>query len=338
MAANEHISELLQLMDECTSTDIDDLVTNRKWGIIDFADCKEDLERVFSVLRPLKEMPLESLEETIIRKVKAHLLVLKENLEAIKNFTVEQPDPPAARTQLSNNLKDAVINVWSSVAPWLGYLAFQAGDVQENLRNISSLRSEAESILADVKKFAEDGKNEIKDAIVAAKDAAGEAGVAHYTEDFGGEARNFGIAAGKWLMATGVLADSTVVAAFLLWYLFAAPYFVDVPELIQLTTMKLVILGLLFTATLWCGRMYKAAKHQEAVNRHRANALKTFQAFIEAAGDPTTRDAVLMETTRSIFAITPSGYLGERDSSADSGSKIIEITKALRQVTTKDGN
>ncbi|MCO5102553.1 MAG: hypothetical protein M9919_00980 [Burkholderiaceae bacterium] len=102
------------------------------------------------------------------------------------------------------------------------------------------------------------------------------------------------------------------------------------PQVIQLFTSKVVILGLLFTARIWCGRLDKAARHQSAINKHWANALRTFQAFTKAASDDTARSAVLMETTKSIFAITPSGYL-ENESSPDGGLKIVEVVKHATQ-------
>ena len=100
--------------------------------------------------------------------------------------------------------------------------------------------------------------------------------------------------------------------------------------------MRIVILGLLFTGTIWCGRMYKTNKHQESINKHRANALQTFQAFVEATIDPAVRDAVLMETTRSIFTITPSGYLGEPDNRSETGSKVVEVIKVASKAATED--
>ena len=76
--------------------------------------------------------------------------------------------------------------------------------------------------------------------------------------------------------------------------------------------------------------MYKAAKHQAAVNRHRGNALKTFQAFVKATNDDSTRDAVLLETTRSIFALTNTGYLDTGgEGSSDGAVKVLEIVKSI---------
>lgn len=58
-----------------------------------------------------------------------------------------------------------------------------------------------------------------------------------------------------------------------------------------------------------------------------ANALKTFQAFIKAASDDGTRDAVLLETTRSIFALSPTGYLDTGEPSSEPVSKLMEIVR-----------
>lgn len=91
-----------------------------------------------------------------------------------------------------------------------------------------------------------------------------------------------------------------------------------------------MILGLLFTSTVWCGRLYKAARHQSAINKHRANALRTFQACTKAASDDDARNAVLMETTKSIFAMTQSGYL-ENEAVPDGGLKIVEVVKHATQ-------
>ena len=84
----------------------------------------------------------------------------------------------------------------------------------------------------------------------------------------------------------------------------------------------------LFTATLWCGKTFKALKHLSTVNRHRALSLQTFQAFSHAASDDPTKDAVLMEATRAIFGSTPTGYLDAKGGS-ESDLKIIEIARTL---------
>lgn len=90
---------------------------------------------------------------------------------------------------------------------------------------------------------------------------------------------------------------------------------------------KLIIISVFFTATLWAGKMYRALMHQATVNTHRANALQTFQAFTTASNDAHTRDAVLLETTKSIFSVSPSGYI-DSDTNGSQQTNVIEIVKS----------
>lgn len=96
----------------------------------------------------------------------------------------------------------------------------------------------------------------------------------------------------------------------------------------QFFTSKIVLLGVLIMATVWCGRIYKAIKHQAAINANRVNALKSFQAFVNARADEATKNAVLLETTRLIFALGTSDYLDQSDGVIDSGTKVMEIFKS----------
>ena len=68
---------------------------------------------------------------------------------------------------------------------------------------------------------------------------------------------------------------------------------------------------------------------------HRALGLKTFQAFSAVAADSHTKDAVLMETTHSIFGNITTGLINE-SSNCESDSNIIQIAgKVMEQAGGK---
>ena len=71
-------------------------------------------------------------------------------------------------------------------------------------------------------------------------------------------------------------------------------------------------------------------KHQYTINKHRALSLQTFQAFVGATNDPRTKDAVLLEATRAVFANTATGF-AESGSSSDSGIQFVEIGKTVAE-------
>ena len=92
---------------------------------------------------------------------------------------------------------------------------------------------------------------------------------------------------------------------------------------------------LYYTALALCIRNFSAAKHNEIVNLTRATALKTFMAFMDSKASRDTQDAVLLETTRSIFAHRPTGF--EKGGSGDGTNVINQMTERLhKQLDTSD--
>ncbi len=329
MATEELITQLSDLINDCTQWSIDELLINPDWGKINFEGCRPELERSYSMLNQLKLLPLELLPDGPTQQIVSTLAPIKQTLEQIRAFSIESGNPTGTRDQFVNQIKSQADQFFTATHLYIPYLAYQKGDVQRNINELTRSVEEAGQLVDGTKKNIEQRRAEIGDIIVAAREAAASVGVAHFTADFNAEADAQVQSAAKWLMTTGGLAAVTILAA-LLMILVPVKSDATTPQIIQLFTSKVVILGLLFTATIWCGRLYKAARHQIAINRHRANALRTFQAFTKAASDDAARSAVLMETTKSIFAITPSGYL-ENESAPDGGLKIVEVVKHATQ-------
>ena len=61
MALEDTVNKIIELVAEITKRDVDDVVRSDKWGEYNFDECRDDLERAYSVIRPLPELPLESI-------------------------------------------------------------------------------------------------------------------------------------------------------------------------------------------------------------------------------------------------------------------------------------
>ena len=85
--------------------------------------------------------------------------------------------------------------------------------------------------------------------------------------------------------------------------------------------------GLLVYITSWCGRMYKATKHQELTNRHRALSLKTVQAFAAAAQSSEAKEAVLLGAAKCIFEGRSTGLTTEKAEIPTTTTQIIKTTR-----------
>jgi hypothetical protein len=82
---------------------------------------------------------------------------------------------------------------------------------------------------------------------------------------------------------------------------------------------------MLLSASVWCGKSYRAYRHNAVVNRHRQNALATFEAFAKAASDAETKNAVLLQATQCIFSPQQTGYVsGEPETAMP---QVLEIVR-----------
>jgi hypothetical protein len=168
-------------------------------------------------------------------------------------------------------------------------------------------------------------------------------GVKNYAALFGKEADSFGTKANVWLSVSAI----TFIAILFLGFKLLSIDFAEIkPNLqnqqdnllmiyfiAQQTVTKILIASALFLALSICIKNYRANLHNRTINQHRSTALKSFQAFSESPSDAQTKNAVLLEATRTIFAHQTTGF-NTSDKDAEMPNKIIEIIKPFKSDPT----
>jgi len=330
MASEESVDELLRLVARITDLDIAKLVSNSDWGIVNFESSAEELRDIATMVKPLGSLPIRLIPDQPMSQIITTLTNYEGLIERIEGFSLEG-DATSARDQISNEIQSHAQTIYNSVSPHAAYLALQAGDLDQTIQSLETLRSDTSKSIDEFKNEMSSSRDEIDTIMTSAREAAGEAGVGAFSTDFSQTAIEQDIEARLWLKITAGFGALSIIAGVCSYFM---PIAADATnaQIIQLVTSKFVVLGLLLSATFWSSRQFRALRHQIAMNNHRANALKTFQAFSNAASDGPTKDAVLLETTRSIFAISPSGYLGNHgDTPTQDGLKIVEMFRSGTQ-------
>jgi hypothetical protein len=275
----------------------------------------------------LDSLPLDYLTDQALNQITDKINQSRNHFNLINNFTIEQPNAPQVRDTLISQIHQAADGLYTVASAWIPFLAYQKGDVAQNIEKLSKSVSTANEMVEKTKNEIEAKVKEIDNIIIKAREASTGAGAAVFTHDFDKEATKLSGQADKWLIATASLGLATLIVAVLTW--FWTQQGLDVGQIWQKVASKFIVLSILLTATLWCGKVYKALMHQSAMNRHRALSLQTFQAFTAAASDIQTKDAVLLEATRSIFTQGITGYVDSSSTSADSEARVIEIVKSI---------
>lgn len=332
MATQQEVDKFLDLVNEITELTTDDLIYDSKWGSINFEKAKADLTRLYALCNHFKVLPLEQLPSDIAQQMVSQGTPIRNTVKNIREYTIEQENPSGVRDQYINLVQTQVDQFYKFSHIYVPYLAYQKGEIQNNIEQLTTSVSQAKILLENAEVETKEKSGEIESIIQAAREASASAGVAHFTADFEQESSTLESQAKIWLKATVGLA--AISLAFALYFLFSDPDISSVAKAIQFISSKILILVLLIMATLWCGNMYKATKHQAAANKFKGNSLKTFQAFVKATDDDSVRDAVLVETTRAIFNESATGYLNVDSSTTEKSTKVVEVIRTGVQAAT----
>jgi len=335
MATETSINEFNKLIDECLQTTTADLINSSDWGKFNFEDIEVEVNKLFQMLNHFKTLPIELLPEAELNKLVAGLKAPNTILEQIRTFSIDQQNPKGIRDQYASQIKATIDTFYTTAHLWIPYLAYQKGDVQKNIEALNNSVKNASAILDTTKVDVQTKKEEIDSVVLAAKEASASVGVGHFSANFEEEANTHKTNATKWLKTTVVLAGITLLSTIILYFVLPISDTATTPQIIQVLSTKIILISIFFTATLWAGKMYKATIHQMTMNKHRSNSLRTFQAFTKASNNTTTRDAVLMEATKSIFSILPSGYIDNERSGATNNTSIIEVIKNSSDIIKK---
>ena len=287
---------------------------------------KHGLDDLFNNLHQLRIMPLTTLPNNklvefinIMRRIDHEVIKARMNLST----------PSHSTTQKMQNLRRnnvAVLDKFNDIlSECSNYLLWRKADIGLAIQEmVSEVYRVGESTLEQFSKYREEA-----DAIIDYLRGAKANNAAQlFADDFSDQADELDGVAKKWLWSA--IGCVILVISFAFWTIFVLDLNSDVYSAVQLAQVlgsKIFIMVVLFTSAIWCGNTYKALRHQVASNRHRALALRTFRAFSERASDDATRNAVLMETTRSIFSSSSSGFVPVGSAPANNPMQIIELVK-----------
>lgn len=185
----------------------------------------------------------------------------------------------------------------------------------ETLARISAFANESESHLkkAEAAKTAtEDLKGEIKRVLAAAKEAGTKVVIGSHGEVFQARAKEFKAEKDSWFRI-GCIALSILVILFIASFFWGGPYGKE--EFSKITVGGIISIGsrvgtfsLISGFIAFAAGNYRAAAHNEIVNRHRALCLKSYDAYSHAFNDnPEAKAVALAKITEQIFSQEPTG-------------------------------
>ena len=239
-----------------------------------------------------------------------------------------QGSPETVRQHLLTEMRVQYEQAYNAISPVVAFCSSLDTPVNQLYEEAKIQFADLGSMLASSRTYVSETKEEVERLIGSIRATALEAGVSGRATYFAEEAERHRKLAKGWLWATILIGAATVAGATysLVVYLIATES-LETAKVVQVGVAKLILFSLLYFILVWSSRNHKAHQHNQVVNRHRQNALATFDAFVNyPKNDPATKNAVLLRATETVFSPAQTGYTGV-ESDYKTSAQVLEIFK-----------
>lgn len=313
--------EALEAVERIQKIDPTSIARESALGPFAFRDAVKPLERLVDLFVQIPLGHIKDLPDQQANQLRDQANAISDRVKELDEFDPKVEENPSAKQQ---SLTDALVNAYPSTFSHLwNHIAYLAS----RERDFGALETEAKGMLQTVRTETNSLKSEMEQQKAAAdeilsdiKKAAAETGVSQQAIHFSNESVAQAGEADKWEKRTGWAFVAIVIFGILTLFMHKWDWIAPVTtyETIQLAVSKALIFIALFYVLTLCARNYLAHKHGQAVNKHRQNALATYQAIADAAHDEAGRDIVLSHAADCIFSPQETGYLAmKRGDSSD---------------------
>ena len=296
-----------------------------------FSDAVKPAEAIIAVY---KRIPLSALADfadaqlnAIQTQANADFSVFKQILD----FDATSSGAATTRTNLLDQLRVRRDQLFEQVWQYVAYGVARATDTSvletQARATIQSIEDQSAKLTEQLKQ----AKTDADAALAAIRAVASEQGVSQQASYFKIEAETQDGLATTWLTYTYRFALAVGGFAVLSLVLHKLPWIrpESTTEAVQLITSKVLIFAVLGFMLVLAAKNYATHKHNSVVNRHRQNALLTYQALVAAAAGKGTEDIVLAHAASCIFSPQETGFAqGKGDSSSGSKSVLELLTKS----------
>lgn len=306
-----------------------DLIKSRQLGSdFSFQGCEDLIRSFLSDLEMIVHFELTKVPFASLVKFQTATSHVKSALNNLKTFNPSRENSAAIRSSYMATVQNTLEEWKDASLPIFTLIALQKTQTSD-LSEIELLKQELRLTVNQSTAALQSKMEQIEEVLKTARAAAGTTGINAYNVIFGEEARFHFEEAKKWFKYLIFILTLTIVVA---GALFSLMFWEKISEStfnsVQFTVSKIVILAIFLVAVSVCIRNYKAHKHNSIVNKHRQNALATFETFVKAAGnDEQTKNAILLQATQSIFSNQNTGY-NNSENEGEVTNRIVEIIKS----------
>lgn len=239
-------------------------------------------------------------------------------LENISSFDPSSADAISTRQTLIENLRKQYQPAFTNMFPLIAYSVARTADfgaiADQGRAAVQSVEDRVAHLVDEITNKGQEASRVLEEV----RKTAAERGVSQEAFHFSKAADEHGRLASDWEKTTKRW------AAILGVFAFASVFFHRIPwiapsnsiEASQYIVSKILIFGVLAYMLGLSAKNYLSHKHNEIVNRHRQNALMTYQSLANASADVGSRGIILQQAATAIYQLHDTGYVKSHGNSS----------------------
>ncbi len=302
-------------------------------SVVNFAIAVAPAERLIALY---KRISITVLEDLPLSQLNSLTQQANNDYNILKQILDFQPGRPVTeRDSLINQLEQAYQQTFNILQSLISFSASKSTDFQGLERQARATIQSVEDLGSKLTEELRLKSLEAERVLDTVRKAAAEHGVSQQATYFRDDAKEHNDEAKIWSSRIVKYAWVLGVYAVLTVFLHKIPWIKpdNVYQTVQLAISKVLIFAVLSYMLYLATKNYLAHKHNAVINKHKQNALMTYQALVDAAKDVANKEVILTHASACIFAPQPTGYTEGPSPEAPAVKSIVEL---MTNVMTKE--
>ncbi|MCR9096306.1 MAG: hypothetical protein NXI30_18930 [bacterium] len=298
-----------------------------------FRDAVAPARRLIELYERLAPSALDDLPLQQLQQIRDQANQDYQRIDEILEFDPKEANATALHQQCVNNLIGAYQPTFALLHPFISYSLHKTADFNrlegEARATLQAIRDQADEITQALEKDKVAAEQVLQDV----RKVAAERGVTQQAIYFQESADKHDERSDEWQTRT------VRVAMGLGLYAFATLFFhkwewlapTDTYQAIQMAVSKILVFATISYMLYLCAKNMLSHKHNAIVDRHRQNALMTYKAIVEAAGETPNREVILVQAAACIFGPQGTGYAQDSAPPPPGAHSVVEfLSQPLR--------
>lgn len=333
----DSISPVRNLLSRIQKIEPQALVRKQELGTSQaFEEAPELAERIIFLFNKVKIEFLDRIPDEYLDRVYESSSIFLDIIDEITSFDPSSDENSYTRNELTDLLRRNYFKFFNDLHEIISFITSISIDEKSY---VSEKESEINKIISSVKNdivIINDAKEESLNILENIKKSSAESGLNQQANYFRSEAiyhSRISIFWGFLVFILSILLASLSIS-YVHYYESISLITEDPYAAIQIIVSKVIIFAIITYLLILSVRNFLAHRHNIVINRHRQNALLTYNALVDATSSSSANDIVLSYAASCIFAPQETGY-SKHDSASSEGTPPIHL---LSQIIRSSSN